>query len=164
VIPLKKSISEYKSKLEKEIVDYMSRVPPSERSANAVKGMWECWEELDEVEKKLDKEYAFDATTAKSWVEAMENEDGTHGEHWTIEETTGVAQSHGINFNSGITEYCWWVTMNMLYSDYFHVARKYGVATADFFGDMAKAFLYDKDAGTPREKITGYYYGVVKKH
>lgn len=161
---MRKSISDYKLKLEKEIADYMDRVPPSERSANAVKSMWECWELLNEVESKCNKTKDFDYNVAKSWVDNMDNEDGTHGEHWSIEETTGVAQVMGVQFGNGITEYCWWVTMNMLYSDYFLVAKKYGVANADFFGDMAKAFLYDKDAGSPREKISGYYHGIVDKH
>ena len=156
------SIKEYKSRLEDEIRDYMQRVPPSERSVGAVKGMWECWEELNEVEQKLHSAHDFDEKTAVEWVSSMVNEDGSHGEHWTMDETSGVARSLGVTFGEGLTEYCWWVTMNMLYSDYYNVAKRYSVASATFFGEMAKAFLFDKDGGTPREKLSGYYFGIVK--
>lgn len=160
---MKKSLSDYKLKLEKEIKDYMDRVPPSERSVNAVKGMLECWEELDEVEKKINNSYSFDEQSAKMWVANMKNEDGTDGEHWTIDETNGVAQAMGVYFGNDLSEYCWWVTMNMLYSDYYNVAKKYNLVSADFFGNMAKAFLFDKDAGSAREKLSRYYSCVVNK-
>ena len=51
--------------------------------------------------------------------------------------------------------------MNMIYSDYFKTAKKHGVNTVEFFADMTDAFLDDKDAGTPEEKISAYYHCVV---
>lgn len=51
--------------------------------------------------------------------------------------------------------------MNMVYSDYFSVAKKHGVNTVEFFADMTDAFLDDKDAGAPEEKISAYYHCVV---
>ena len=52
--------------------------------------------------------------------------------------------------------------MNMMYSDYCMVASKYGVNNAEFFADMARAFLFDKDAEGPGEKLAAYYHRVVK--
>lgn len=48
----------------------------------------------------------FDEEHARYAVEGMENEDGTKGPHWTVEETTSVANQMGINLknvNSDIT-------------------------------------------------------------
>lgn len=51
--------------------------------------------------------------------------------------------------------------MNMMYSDYCSVAAKYGVNKPEFFADMAKAFLFDKDAKGPKEKLSAYYHGIA---
>ena len=42
----------------------------------------------------------FDEEHARYAVEGMENEDGTKGPHWTVEETTSVANQMGINLRS----------------------------------------------------------------
>lgn len=42
----------------------------------------------------------FDEEHACYAVEGMENEDGTKGPHWTVEETTSVANQMGINLKS----------------------------------------------------------------
>lgn len=42
----------------------------------------------------------FDEEHARYAVEGMENEDGTKGPHWTVEETTSVANQMGINLKS----------------------------------------------------------------
>lgn len=42
----------------------------------------------------------FDEEHARYAVEGMENEDGTKGPHWTVEETTSVANQIGINLKS----------------------------------------------------------------
>lgn len=52
--------------------------------------------------------------------------------------------------------------MNMMYSDYCMVASKYGVNNAEFFADMARAFLFDKAAKGPGEKLAAYYHSVMK--
>ena len=54
--------------------------------------------------------------------------------------------------------------MNMMYSDYFGAASKFGVAKPAFFAELARDFLWDKDAGGPAAKLSGYYNGVVKPH
>lgn len=85
---------------------------------------------------------------------------GTVGGHWALAQTTAVAQSMGIAFEH-ITECCWNTAMNMMYSDYCAVAAKHGVGTPEFYGDMAKAFLFDKDAKSPNAKMAAYYCGIV---
>ena len=80
----------------------------------------------------------------------MENEDGTTGGHWTLEQTTSVAKSNGIEFIH-FNEYDWCYTLNMIYSDY------YGAVPNDVstYVEIAKKFLCDKDA--PEGKALRYY-------
>ena len=151
----------YKKRLEHEIEEYME-LPISERRYSAIKGMIECWEEVDKLEKRCGNTGDFDEEKAEMWVSGMKNEDGTAGAHWTKEETSGVAKTVNVKFEH-ITDYCWWVTMNMMYSDYCEVAKKYGANTPQFYADMAKAFLFDKDGGKPKEKLAGYYHSIVNR-
>ena len=50
--------------------------------------------------------------------------------------------------------------MNMIYSDYFGVAKKLNVNNMDFYAEMSKAFLGDKDA-VPG-KLYAYFEHVVE--
>ena len=99
----------------------------------------------------------FTEDDAKEWTDRMENTDDTTGQHWPIEQTTAVMQSRGLHYDPAV----WYAAMNMIYSDYFKTAKKHGVNTVEFFADMTDAFLDDKDAGTPEEKISAYYHCVV---
>ena len=80
----------------------------------------------------------------------MSNEDGTKGGHWTVEQTTSVAKNAGITFEH-FNEYDWNYVMNMVYSDYY----KQGGTNTNFYIEMAKSFLMDKDA--PKGKALRYY-------
>ena len=71
----------------------------------------------------------------------MKNEDGTVGGHWTVEQTTMVARSNGISFNT-FNEYDWNYVMNMIYSDYYGVVPN----ETTTYVKMARKFLEDKDA------------------
>ena len=102
----------------------------------------------------------FSATDAKCWTAKMENEDGTVGEHWTMEQTGQVASIAGAHYEPWI----WYAALNMMYSDYYAVAAKYGLDRPEFYADLAKAFLDDKDAGGPEEKMAGYYHGVALRN
>ena len=51
--------------------------------------------------------------------------------------------------------------MNALYSDYCKVAKKYGVDKTDFWADLAKAFINDKDAKSGKVKM---YYECIAEH
>ena len=54
----------------------------------------------------------FDEEHAKYAVEGMENEDGSKGPHWTVEETTSIANQMGINLKSEKhNKWDWYVAM-----------------------------------------------------
>ena len=102
----------------------------------------------------------FTREDAEKWVSHMENEDGTTGARWAMEQTDAVANIAGVSVKPCI----WWAAMNMMYSDYYGVAAKYGLDRPEFYADLAKAFLMDKDAGGPEAKMAGYYHGVVLRN
>lgn len=157
---MKNHVHTYKEKLEKSIGEYME-MPVNERNASAVKGMTECWEEINRLEALLAAPAApLTMDDVEHWNAKMVNEDGSMGGHWTIEQTTAVAHANGVEFTH-ITPYCFNVAMNMMYSDYCAVAEKYGVGTPEFYCDMAKAFLFDKDGPSPKEKLAAYYHSIV---
>lgn len=94
---------------------------------------------------------------AKMWTSNMQNVDGTNGPHWTLDQAKQVMTQRGINCNPAE----FWVALNIIYSDYCKVAKKHNVGNSiDFYADMAKAFLDDKDAGP--DKLVKYYQFVVK--
>lgn len=100
----------------------------------------------------------FTEDDARRWTEHMENDDGSMGAHWTLEQTTAVANSIGVHVDPWI----WFAALNMEYSDNFDVAQKYGLDRPEYYADLAKAFLFDEDGGGPEAKIAGYYHGIVE--
>ena len=100
----------------------------------------------------------FTEADAKRWTEHMENDDGSMGAHWTLEQATAVANSIGVH----VDPWVWFAALNMEYSDNFEVAQKYGLDRPEYYADLAKAFLFDKDGGGPEAKIAGYYHGIVE--
>ena len=102
---MKDKIKAYREKLEKGICDYML-LPFSERSVPAIDNMIECWKHIAEMESEIEKKTELTKTKAIEWVDGMKNDDGTHGAHWTIEQTTSVAASLDIPLDT-ISEYCW---------------------------------------------------------
>ena len=74
-------------------------------------------------------------------LKEMENEDGTMGGHWTLEQTTMVAKSNGIEFKN-FNEYDWNYVMNMVYSDYYGVVPN----ETSSYVKLARKFLDDKDS------------------
>nr|DAG29118.1 MAG TPA: hypothetical protein [Caudoviricetes sp.] len=109
--------------------------------------------------EKLECGETFTKEDALYWVEHMENSDGTTGAQWTMDETSAMAKSMGVYLPACI----WYAAVNMMRSDYCMVARKHGVDKPEFYADMAQAFLFDKDAGEPEEKISAYYHCVAGK-
>ena len=106
------------------------------------------------------KEPDFTEADAKAWAAKMQNADGTTGPHWTMEQTSAVAESMGIPPDK-IPRWAWGVAMNMMYSDYYDVATQYGVNRPEFYAALAKAFLCDKDGPGPERKLMEYYEHVV---
>lgn len=105
----------------------------------------------------------FSRKDIETWKSMMRNEDGTRGEHFRAEQVRYACQQTGIDCEEfGEEVFC--LAMNMVYSDYCKVAKKYGVDTPEFYADMAKAFLRDKDFdGKPEEKLYLYYKSIVEK-
>lgn len=65
----------------------------------------------------------FNEEHARKAVMKMENEDGTRGPHWSIEETTTLASQYGISLTGKYNRYDWYVALNMVYSDYYRVIK-----------------------------------------
>lgn len=98
----------------------------------------------------------FDMQMAQEWTRRMQNEDGTTGPHWTIDQTNKVMEQRGVNEDP----VKFWAAMNMIYSDFVNVAKKLGISNVDFYTEMTRAFLDDKDVSG--DKLAKYYEYVVK--
>ena len=96
---------------------------------------------------------------AEKWVRGMKSEDGKTGGRWPLNEIKQYAGNFGIHDEEEIIEF--FAVMNALYTDYCKVAKKYGVDKVDFWADLAKAFMHDKDAGEGKVKK---YYECIAKH
>ncbi len=83
-------------------------------------------------------------------VSKMQNEDGSSGPHWTVEQTTSVAKQNNIMF-SNFNEYDWNYVMNMMYSDYYGAIPN----ETSYYVKLSRKFLEDKDADTG--KALRYY-------
>lgn len=92
----------------------------------------------------------------EEWMKELHNEDGTTGAHWSFDQAVSVMKQK--NYDVDPVEF--YAAINMMYSDYFKVAKKLNVNTLDFYGCMADAFLNDKDA-VP-DKLAAYYACIVK--
>lgn len=99
----------------------------------------------------------------ETWKSMMKNEDGTRGVHFREEQVKRACEQAGIDCEEfGEDVFC--LAMNMMYSDYCKVAKKYGVDRPEFYADMSKAFLRDKDFdGKPEEKLYLYYKSIVEQ-
>lgn len=157
---MKSKLSEYKSKLEHELAEYLDQ-PIGTRSMAAVDAMIECWEHVNDMEKCVCHSKPLSDHEISEWNAHMVNEDGSVGGHWTIQQTSDIAKNVGVVMEH-ITPEMWNVAMNMVYSDYSGVATKSGCSKPDFYGEMAKAFLFDRDGGGPAEKLANYYHAIVE--
>lgn len=98
----------------------------------------------------------FNEEHARKAVSKMENEDGTRGPHWSVEETTALASQYGINLGNRFNRYDWFVALNMVYSDYYKVIISMTNSNSTkHFVELAKAWINDKDID---EGKMWYYY------
>ena len=82
----------------------------------------------------------FDETCANKAVSGMVNEDGTTGPHWSLAETTSVANQYGVKLTEKFNKYDWFVALNMVYSDYYAVIVKVtGSSNIKHFVEFTKA-------------------------
>jgi hypothetical protein len=107
--------------------------------------------ENEAIEAAPDQRHIFSCEMSKDWTAKMHNADGTKGPHWTFVQAKKLMERNGISYDAC----AFWATLNMVYSDYCAVARKYGVNKDDFYIDLAKAFLLDADAKP--DKLARYY-------
>lgn len=88
---------------------------------------------------------------AEQWVSEMRGEDCPDGEHWSYDQTRQIMQNKGYNLDP-VEAY---LVMNMMYSDYCKVFKRYGVDRPDFYAELTKAWLDDPDA--PEDKTVKYF-------
>lgn len=96
------------------------------------------------------------------WKHMMQNVDGTQGEHYDIEQVMHAAEKLNVKFDSfSEKEFC--LAVNMIYSDYGHVIRKYCPPDKELMvsAELAKAFLDDPDGPEPSEKLALYFHCIA---
>ena len=114
----------------------------------------------DDHFREATKMMEFTREDAEKWVSHMENEDGTTGPHWSMGQTDAVSNVAGVH----VDKLTFWAFLNMMYSDYYSVAAKYGIYRPEFYADLAKAFLMDKDAGGAEAKIADFFRKIHSIH
>lgn len=149
-------IKVYKAKLCEALEACMAE-PVCSRSVGSCTMLMDALCKADKITMESEAS-TFTEDDARRWTEHMENDNGSMGAHWTLEQTTAVANSIGVHVDPWI----WFAALNMEYSDNFEVAQKYGLDRPEYYADLAKAFLFDKDGGGPEAKIAGYYHGIVE--
>ena len=157
---LHEQLKAYIPKLERSIQSYMTQTPPSPNSAQGIMAMWECLTMLKAAEAGTCGD--FTQADAEKWAQHMRNTDGSSGAHWSMEQTSSLAESLGVSRET-VSPWCWWIAVNMMYSDYYDVAVDFGVNRPEFYAALAEAFLMDKDGPGPEEKLCAYYRGIVRK-
>jgi hypothetical protein len=154
-------MQEYKDKLHDALCE-VAEGPVNMRTIEQASSIANLLKTLDIVEAKRKTEKEFDRAETMYWAEHMQNADGTTGPHWTMDQTSAVADASGAGRD--IPHWIFGVTMNMMYSDYYEVARKFGVNVPEFYAELARAFLMDKDGPEPEEKLCAYYRCIVKQN
>lgn len=155
----------YKAKLETCLDELMNKDPTSAR----IDGVGLLLDVLDRLDDRITdtptvaaESAELDRAALERWVDGMVNTDGTRGAHWSMDQTTAVGRAHGVDMTA-ISPAGWWVTMCMMYSDYYPTAAMFGLDREDFYAALAKDFLFDPDApGGAEAKLAGYYRGVVR--
>lgn len=80
---------------------------------------------------------------AISWVKSMKNSDGSTGELITMEQAKEWIAKKGY---TGIHLTDFYAMINAMKSDYSGVAKMFNIMNDDFYGELARAFIMDKDA------------------
>ena len=102
-------------------------------------------------DKKLTREMA------EEWMEQIQNEDGSRGAHWTIDQAKQVMAQRNIQGDP----WTFWVVLNSLYADYCKVLQKHNINKMDLYADLANAWIKDKDSVDDKAAV---YYEYVVKH
>lgn len=94
---------------------------------------------------------------ADEWMEGLQNEDGSKGPHWSMEQTKQVMAQRGIK-GDPIEFYA---VINALYSDYCKIFQRHNVNKVDLYADLANAWINDKDAVDGKAAI--YFECIAQK-
>ena len=95
--------------------------------------------------------HEFTEEDAKEWAKHM-----SPPARWTMEQTTAVMGQNGYYHNP-----CeFWITMNMLFSDYGKTMGRFNADKPEIWAAMAHDFLDDPDAQP--DKIGRYWRDIVK--
>lgn len=98
---------------------------------------------------------------AEKWVKSMYGDDPkARGEMWSYQDAKKLAEERGLP-TEGQEMVDFYVVLNMVYTDYCKVAKEHGVDTEDYYADLAEAWLYDRDAKPPTEKLMAYHKYVI---
>ena len=141
----------------KELYHYMKEAS-EEQNEEAIEVLSDIMHDLQKrypsyyakYDQRLEEIYhhpAMSKEDAKYYVSHFVNKDGTTGAHWTMEQTKDYQDAH--ESMADLNPICFYVAMNMMYSDYYQPAR-----TTDTYAMLAKDFLEDKD-GKP-DKLQRY--------
>lgn len=147
----------------KELYHYMTTAT-EEQNDQAIEVLSEIMHDLQKkypeyyrkYDERLEIIYKHNPLTkeeALHYVSRMKNKDGSVGEHWTYEQTSNYLQTHE-GFQH-LNKNCFYVAMNMMYSDYYKPAR-----TTDTYANLAKDFIEDEDA--PSDKVKRYMEAMHK--
>lgn len=126
------------------------RSPPKGDEEERHKGKAERPHSSSNIVRMMDKEIA------EEWMSKLQNADGSKGAKWSFEQAKQFMQQKGIEADP--LEF--WVTLNMMYSDYSAVGKKFSLPSPDFYAFLADAFLNDEDS--QEEKLSRYYACIVK--
>lgn len=148
----------------KELYHYMTTAT-EEQNDQAIEVLSEIMNELQKkypdyyrkYDKRLEQIYRHGSMSeedAKKYVSAMKNKDGSVGEHWSLAQVQSYMGSHPEYLD--ISPVCFYVAMNMMYSDYYKPTR-----SVDTYAALAKDFLEDKDA--PADKLERYIKAMHKE-
>lgn len=116
----------------------------------------------DESHERRRREMRLSKADINHWKKKLQNTDGTKGEHYDYNQVMDIAEKMNIKFDKfDEKEFC--MAINMLYSDYAHVVRKYVSQEKElhFFAELAKAFLDDPDGPESSEKLALYYHCIA---
>mgnify|MGYP003330961022 CR=1 FL=1 len=69
--------------------------------------------------------------------------DSPNGEHWSYDESKGMGDKIGVNWEK-VSKCEYYVVLNMMYSDYGKTVKKHGMPDT-FFGELANDWFMDED-------------------
>lgn len=95
---------------------------------------------------------------AQIWVGSLLGADGTRGARWSMADVRSLAEQRGYTTEAELVTF--WAVMNLLRADFAEVAKHWGVNNAEFYADMARAWINDPDA--VEDKAGAYLEYIVR--